>query len=86
MAAPHLELFFFPQCPYCQLVLESIDDMDLQVDMLDTRKDDRNHKRLVKDTGKGTVPCLYVDNRPMHESRDIVAWLEKNQDKLKKRD
>lgn len=31
--------------------------------------------RLVQDTGRRTVPCLYIDNQPMHESNDIVDWL-----------
>jgi glutathione S-transferase len=27
-------------------------------------------------TGRGTVPCLFVDGAPMFESAEIVAWLE----------
>ena len=41
-------------------------------------------KRLVDDTGRRTVPCLYIDNKPMFESADIMDWLSENSDKLEK--
>lgn len=33
-------------------------------------------------TGRNTVPSLYIDDKPMFESSDIVNWLEKNQTKI----
>ena len=36
----------------------------------------------MKQTGRNTVPCLYIDGKPMFESRDIAAWLETNKDKI----
>lgn len=32
-------------------------------------------ERLIQATGRQTVPCLFIDGKPMHESRDIAAWL-----------
>lgn len=73
-----LELFYFDECPYCQLVLRALDDLGMRarVEMKNVRKDPANRERLIKDTGRGTVPCLYIDGVPMHESRDIVNWLK----------
>ena len=75
-----LELFFFPECPYCDFVLKAIDRLGLKdkIFFYNTRSQAAYAERLLKDTGRRTVPCLYIDNKPMHESRDIVIWLEKN--------
>jgi len=32
----------------------------------------------IKETGRTTVPCLYIDGKPMFESNDISNWLEQN--------
>ena len=73
-----LELYYFDECPYCQLVLGALDELGMrdQVVMKNTRRDPANREKLLKDTGRGTVPCLYIDGVPMHESRDIVRWLK----------
>lgn len=47
-------------------------------------QDEANLHRLVKDTGRRTVPCLYIDNKPMFESADISRWLDQNQNTLDK--
>lgn len=72
-----LELYFFPQCPYCQLVLTAIKQtgLDNQVTYYNTNEDPLKKQQLIKDTGRGTVPCLYIDGKPMHESQDIAKWL-----------
>lgn len=77
---PTLELFYFPECPYCQIVLESIkkNNLETKVSLLNINTNSSYKDRLLKDTGRRTVPCLYIDNKPMHESRDIANWLTKN--------
>ena len=72
-----LELYYFDECPYCQLVLEAIERLKLtrQVAMKNTRREPGFREKLMKDTGRTTVPCLYIDGKPMFESRDIVRWL-----------
>jgi glutaredoxin 3 len=79
-----LELFFFPECPYCDFVLKAIDRLGIKdkIIFLNTRTHSANAERLIKDTGRRTVPCLYIDNKPMHESRDIVIWLENHSKEL----
>ena len=76
--AKKLELFYFPQCPFCQMVLGTIQQLDVEVELLDIHQNSKAHQRLVDDTGRQTVPCLYIDNKPMFESSDIMAWLKQN--------
>ena len=72
-----LELYYFDECPYCQLVMHTIDQLGLndRVVMKNTRRDPQNREKLLKDTGRSTVHCLYIDGTPMFESRDIARWL-----------
>lgn len=82
---PKLELFYFDACPFCQVVLNVIKQLDLKVELLNIQEDPQDFNRLVQDTGRKTVPCLYVDNRPMFESADIIDWLQKNSEHLEKK-
>lgn len=77
MAYKKLELYFFEQCPYCQYVMQAlrVTGLEDKVTFFDIHEDVKNKQKLIKDTGKGTVPCLYIDGKPMHESRDIAAWI-----------
>ena len=72
-----LELFFFPDCPYCRKVLGAIDDLGLKdrIAFRDARNDPKEKEALVELTGKTQVPCLVIDGDPMHESEDIKQYL-----------
>ncbi len=72
-----LELYFFPECPYCRKVLAAIDDLGLQdrVVYRNVRADPGENAGLLELTGKSQVPCLVIDGRPMHESEDIKRYL-----------
>ena len=84
MSNTTLELFYYDACPFCQIVLRKIEELKIKVTYCDILADQTFLKRLVDDTGRRTVPCLYIDNKPMHESSDIILWLEENVDKLEK--
>jgi glutaredoxin len=84
MTYPYLELFKFDSCPYCQLVMHEIENLNIKVEMRDIIANAGDRERLLNDTGRQTVPCLYIDNKPMFESRDIVNWLNENQSNLEK--
>ena len=79
MTEKKLELYYFEQCPYCQKVLQALrlTGLEEKVTYMDIHEDSKNKQKLLADTGRGTVPCLYIDGKPMHESDDIVAWLKK---------
>ncbi len=74
-----LELYFFPQCPYCQIVMSTlrVTGLESKVTFNDIHDEPRHKEKLIQDTGRGTVPCLYIDGKPMHESKEIAAWLHK---------
>jgi glutaredoxin 3 len=79
-----LELFYYDSCPFCQYVMSVIEDLNLKIEMKNILRDQSNLKRLVNDTGRRTVPCLYIDNVPMFESQDIMEWLKDNESSLEK--
>ncbi len=73
-----LVLFYFPGCPYCRKVLDTIDALEIEVELKDILKNSAFHSELVKLSGDDQVPCLVVDGRPMLESDDIVRFLKSN--------
>jgi len=79
-----LELFYYDSCPFCQYVLQVIDELNVKVEMKNILEDQTNLQRLMSDTGRRTVPCLYIDNQPMFESQDIMEWLKSNESTLEK--
>ena len=84
MKAPILDLYYFDACPYCQRVLKVIDKHHIKVNYIDIYDDLKNLQKLTAITGTKMVPCLFIDGDPMHESLDIIAWLEKNLVRLTK--
>ncbi|MCO4792426.1 MAG: glutathione S-transferase N-terminal domain-containing protein [Bacteriovoracaceae bacterium] len=80
-----LELFYYDSCPYCQDVLIVLDELKILVEMKNILQDQSSYERLINDTGRRTVPCLYIDNKPMFESLDIIDWLRSNTNSLQKR-
>ncbi len=80
-----LELYYFDECPYCQIVLSAVRELKLEkrVALRNTRQEPKHREKLLADTGRSTVPCLYIDGTPMFESRDIAAWLRTNAAELR---
>lgn len=79
MKEKKLDLYYFEQCPYCQIVMTAlrIAGLEEKVTLLDINEDHKLKENLIKVTGKGTVPCLFIDGKPMHESRDIADWIHR---------
>lgn len=74
-----LELYFFPGCPFCDLVTHKINELGIKsIELKNIRQNPEFQSKLLKDTGRKTVPCLYINDGPMHESKDIIQWLERN--------
>ena len=85
MNTPSLALYYFESCPFCVMVLRTIERLKLAVEFRDIYSEREHLDKLASDTGKRTVPCLYIDGKPMFESSDIMDWLEKNAANLKKK-
>ncbi len=84
MKAPLLELYYFEECPYCQRVLNTIQELKILVTLKNIHYDPNELQKLLYITGRKTVPCLFIDGSPMHESLDIINWLISNQKNLDK--
>ena len=84
MTSPQLDFYYFEACPYCQRVINVIEKHKIKVNWLDIHKDGTHAKKLLTVTGRTTVPCMFIDGKPMFESLDIMKWLENNLDNLDK--
>lgn len=78
--SPHepreLVLYKSSTCPYCMRVMSEINRTGINVVYRDIREDPSASADLYERTGRGTVPCLYVDDVPFFESADIKRWLQ----------
>lgn len=79
-----LDLYYFDACPYCQRVLNVIHELKIKVNYKDIYGDIHHMQKLMAITGRKTVPCLFINGDPMHESADIIDWLRANESKLEK--
>ena len=70
-----LLLYTMKRCPYCIHVARALRDLDLTVPSRDIKRDRAaRHERRAR-TGRKQVPCLFIDDVPLFESEDIIAWL-----------
>ncbi|AZO95400.1 glutaredoxin [Iocasia frigidifontis] len=74
----NLTLYYFPSCPFCRKVLKFIEKNGLndKIEFKNTRQDDNAKKELLEIGRKDQVPCLFIDNKPLYESNDIITWLK----------
>ena len=71
-----LELYYYPECPYCQRVLRAIKANGyVGIALKNIHADAEADATLVRVGGKHQVPCLFIDGKPMYESMDIVRWM-----------
>jgi len=79
MIEKKLELYYFEQCPYCQFVMSAlrVSSLEQKVTLLDIHEDHKLKEELIKKTGRATVPCMFIDDKPMFESRDIADWIHR---------
>ncbi len=75
-----LELYYYPECPYCRKVLRAIDDLGLanDIELKNIHADESARQTLISVGGKQQVPCLFINGAPLYESSDIVDWLTQN--------
>ena len=73
-----LELYYFPECPFCQKVLNVLKELNLDIPLKNIHQDKNYLLKLESDTGSRMVPCLYINDKPMKESDDIIKWLKKH--------
>ena len=77
MSKPELVLYIRSTCPFCHKVLNYLKSHDLEVKTKDI-SNQLHQDHLIKVGGKSQVPCLFIDNKPLYESSDIIAYFRKN--------
>lgn len=71
-----LELFIGPHCPYCHKVLAFMQANNIDnVVVHDIAQEPDQAERLIKVGGKRQIPCLFVNEKPLYESNDIIRFL-----------
>ena len=72
-----MELYFYEDCEYCQIVLNMITNSKIKDKFTykDIRVNPDYAKELAELTGNETVPCLVTDDGPMKEANDIRKYL-----------
>ena len=81
MCVDELRLYCLPSCPYCHKVLNFMDKNDLHIPVMSTL-DPENQDFLLRNGGSNQVPCLFIDERAMYESDDIIAYLKEHKEAL----
>ena len=72
-----LKLYYKAECPFCKKVLRFIDNKKIEgVELVDIKADEANEKYLIEKGGMDQVPCLFIDEKPMYESMDIIKFLD----------
>lgn len=71
------ELFYMPTCPFCKKVLSFMDKHGIEMPLRDITADSEARDKLERVGGKVQVPCLFIDDKPMYESDDIIAYVDK---------
>ena len=50
----------------------------IEIPLSDITSNPEAAEKLIEVGGKRQVPCLFIDGKPLYESDDIIAWLNKN--------
>jgi len=81
MKVPGLSLYHFEGCPYCGRVRDAMRRLGIELELRDIHQQPRHREELVGATGRQMVACLSIEGpsgtRWMHESADIVRYLER---------
>ena len=76
-----LSLYEYMACPFCRRVRDAIDRLGLEIERRNIQQEREHFEALVGATGRATVPCLRIEDGDdvqwMHESLDIIAYLER---------
>jgi len=80
-AEDSLALYYSPTCPFCKMVLHTIDQLGVKVELRNIDENTDFLNELVTARNRATVPVLHItspdgDKRWMPESRDIIRYLE----------
>ena len=69
-----LELYYLPTCPYSLKVLSFMEKNGISLELKSTTEPE-NRETLLRVGKKNQVPCLFINEKPLYESDDIIAYL-----------
>jgi glutathione S-transferase len=69
-----LALYYLPTCPYSIKVLGFLEANGIVIDLHSTTEP-ANRTFLLTNGGINQVPCLFIGDRPLYESDDIITYL-----------
>lgn len=72
-----LALYYYDTCPFCQYVLDIIEQLKIEETIIfkNIYKEQKYMLELIEMNGHRQVPCLVIDGEPMLESVDIHQFL-----------
>jgi glutaredoxin 3 len=74
-----LTLYYRPTCPYCVKVLDFLSENKItEITFKDISKNPEYVDELIDIGDKKQVPCLIIDETPLYESSDIIAWFKEH--------
>jgi len=71
-------LYYFDSCPFCVKVLNYLQKSKITILKRNILTDPEAKETLRRIGGKTQVPCLFIDEKPLYESDDIIQWLEEH--------
>lgn len=69
-----LKLYYQPTCPYCIKVMKFMEQNNISLEMRSTFEP-QNRDFLIQNGGMNQVPCLFIGDKPLYESDDIIQYL-----------
>ncbi|ERT59016.1 glutaredoxin [Peptoniphilus koenoeneniae] len=73
----NLRLYVRTVCPFCRKVEKFLEEKNISaVEIINIDEDKEAEKFLVEKGGKRQVPCLFIGDKPMYESMDIINYLK----------
>jgi glutathione S-transferase len=73
-------LYHSETCGFCHRVRRYFAQAGWDIPLADTLRDANARSELIREGGRGTVPCLRIDRAGervwLYESLDIIAYLE----------
>lgn len=71
-----MRLFVGTICPYCTAVKNFIAENNIEgIEIVNINKDKEARDYLLEKGGMQQVPCLFVGDKPIYESQDIMNYL-----------
>jgi len=71
-----MKLYNLPGCPYCKLVIDKLEDLDLEYEIVNVPAQHKNRKEVKKVSGQPYVPVLIDGNTVLDDENDIIQYLE----------